>query len=65
VVQQLTIGGANGAEFQYRSEGRLNRLFAVIAETTTAVFVHLGGLDDAEHTAGLPAYMLARSTLSP
>jgi hypothetical protein len=63
VEQELTIGGANGAEFQYRSEGRLNRVFVVVARTAV-VFVHLGGLDDAEHTAGLPAYMLARSTVT-
>jgi hypothetical protein len=63
VEQELTIGGGKGAEFQYGVDGRPSRLFVVITPTA-AVFVHFGGLDNAEHTAGLPAYLLARSTVT-
>ena len=55
------VGSLNGLEIRYLADGHINRAFVVRPSTATFV-VHWGGLDNDEHTAGLPAYILARTT---
>jgi hypothetical protein len=64
----FTTGGLSGTEVEYRvtseilEETKTERALAVTTPDGPVV-VHLGGLDDEEHRAMLPAYELARSTL--
>lgn len=60
--RDLPIAGAPGAELQFRQAGTLNRVF-VVALPAAVVIVNWGGTDDEEHVSGLPAYILARSTI--
>jgi hypothetical protein len=61
-------GGLSGTEVEYRvtsellEETKTERALAV-GTPDGPVVVHLGGLDDEEHRAMLPAYELAKSTL--
>ena len=55
------VGAKDGVEVRYRIDGHVNRAFVVRPAAATIV-VHWGGLDDDEHTAGLPAYILARNS---
>jgi hypothetical protein len=62
-------GGLTGAEVRYVTTSELmeeSKTERALAVTTAAgpVVVHLGGMDDAEHEAMLPAYELAKSTLA-
>lgn len=64
----FTTGGLSGTEVEYRvtsailEETKTERALAVTTPDGPVV-VHLGGLDDEEHRAMLPAYELAKSTL--
>ncbi|MDX3116307.1 lipoprotein [Streptomyces scabiei] len=68
VYRPFTSGDVTGAEVEYvtRSElleeTRTEHALAVITPRGPVV-LHLGGLDDQEHEAMLPAYELAKSTL--
>ena len=57
--RSLTIGGQAGYEASFRPGNRQGRAFAV--RDTLVVWTTL---DDEEFTAGLPAYVLARTTVS-
>lgn len=64
----FTSGDVTGAEVEYIVTSKLldePRTQHALAVTTPEgpVVLHLGGLDDGEHTAMLPAYELAKSTL--
>lgn len=65
----FTAGGREAAEVGFAQYGELSeeytkrRAFAVVTPAG-AVAVELGGLDDEEHTAMLPAYELARGSLT-
>ncbi|MDX3521213.1 lipoprotein [Streptomyces scabiei] len=62
--------GVPGAEVEYLytsealGETKKERAFLTITPQGAAVVVHLGGLDTEEHEEMLPAYELARRTLS-
>ncbi|MEU5182701.1 lipoprotein [Streptomyces longwoodensis] len=64
----FTTGGLSGTEVEYRVTSEIlesTKTERALAVTTPdgPVVVHLGGLDDEEHRAMLPAYELAKSTL--
>jgi hypothetical protein len=59
--RQITTPAGAGWEVGYRDEESAARAFAVPAGTGTVV-VEWRGLDDEEHGAGLPAYVLARTS---
>jgi hypothetical protein len=61
--RQITTPAGTGWEISYRTEDSLVRAFAVPA-ATGAVVVEWGGIDEAEHRSGLPAYVLARASLT-
>ncbi|WP_416968884.1 lipoprotein [Streptomyces sp. 4F14] len=64
----FTAGGVSGVEVSYRVHVELldeTKTEHALAVTTPEgpVVIHLGGLDDAEHKAMLPAFELAERTL--
>jgi hypothetical protein len=61
--RQITTAAGAGWEIGYRAEETLGRAFAVAAGTGTVV-VEWRGVDEDEHRAGLPAYVLARTSLA-
>ncbi|QNP76106.1 hypothetical protein IAG44_37400 [Streptomyces roseirectus] len=66
--QTFTAGTATAVEVSYRvkvellDEVKTEHALAV-STPSGPVVIHLGGLDDAEHTAMLPAFDLAKRTL--
>jgi hypothetical protein len=62
--RQVTTPAGAGWEVGYRDEESAARAFAVPAGTGTVV-VEWRGLDDEEHSSGLPAYVLARTSIAP
>ena len=61
--RQITTPAGVGWEIGYRAEETLGRAFAVAAGAATVV-VEWRGVDEDEHRAGLPAYVLARTSLA-
>jgi hypothetical protein len=59
--RDVTVGGATAVEVSYGTPEHMARAFALKRATTTFV-VQWGGVDDDEHTAGLPGYVLARTS---
>jgi hypothetical protein len=61
--REVTTPAGAGWEAGYRDEESAARAFAVPAGTGTVV-IEWRGLDDEEHEAGLPAYVLARTSIA-
>ncbi|MCB5178526.1 lipoprotein [Streptomyces antimicrobicus] len=67
-VTDTTAGALPAVEALYEATGvdgpKQERALAVLTPSGAAVVLHLGGLDTAEHRAMLPAYQLARQSLT-
>ncbi|WP_217280862.1 lipoprotein [Kibdelosporangium persicum] len=64
----IKVGGVDGVEVEYVNRptsgtSKRERAFA-LRPGTTAVVVHLGGIDDAEHDSMLSSYQLVRKTVA-
>ncbi|MEU2788025.1 lipoprotein [Streptomyces sp. NPDC007100] len=69
-ISDIKVGGLSAAEVAYtvkspiRDEPQQERAFAVVTPKGATV-VHLGGFDNTEHKEMLPAYELAKKSLTP
>jgi uncharacterized lipoprotein len=61
---KTTAGERTAIEVRYRGSEAPGRAFVVKAPSGEYVVVNWGGLDKEEHQSGLPAYELARSSLT-
>jgi hypothetical protein len=62
--KKITVGGRDALEATYTSDGSPGRAFVVTASNGDLIVVNWTGFDKEEHQAGLPAYELARSSLT-
>lgn len=62
--RSITAGGQAALEVSYISSGSPGRAFAVTVPNGETVVADWKGLDQEEHQEGLPAYELARSSLT-
>jgi hypothetical protein len=62
--KEISVGGQAALEATYRSDGAPGRAFAVTLTSGEIVVTDWRGSDKKEHQAGLPAYALARSSLT-
>jgi hypothetical protein len=61
---EITVGGRDAVEVNYTASGTPGQAFVVTATNGDFIVVDWKGFDKEEHEAGLPAYELARSSLS-